>query len=30
MLLGAHHGWGGAEMVRTMGASLAFFNEHLK
>jgi len=30
MLLGADHGWGGTELIRTATASLAFFNEHLK
>jgi len=30
MLLGANHGWGGAELAQTTAASLAFFNEHLK
>ena len=30
MLLGADHGWGGAELVRTVVGTSAFFNEHLK
>jgi acetyl esterase/lipase len=30
MLLGADHGWGGAELVRTLVGTTAFFNEHLR
>lgn len=30
MLLGAGHGWMGGEMTRTMNATMAFFDEHLK
>jgi len=30
MLLGANHGWGGAELTRTFAASVAFFDEQLK
>ena len=30
MLLGADHGWGGADMARTVAASKAFFDEQLK
>ncbi len=30
LLVGAEHGWGGAELHRTAGATLAFFVEHLK
>jgi acetyl esterase/lipase len=30
LILGADHGWGGAELVRTGATGLAFFNEHLK
>jgi len=30
LLLGADHGWGGTELLRTATASLAFFNENLK
>lgn len=30
LLLGASHGWGGAELLRTAEASLVFFNQHLK
>ena len=30
MILGAGHGWGGAELARTTAASLAFFDEQLK
>jgi len=30
MLLGANHGWGGAEKARTVAASKAFFDEQLK
>lgn len=30
LILGADHGWGGAELVRTTTASLAFFSENLK
>jgi dipeptidyl aminopeptidase/acylaminoacyl peptidase len=30
LLLGAGHGWGGAELLRTAQESLDFFNQHLK
>jgi dipeptidyl aminopeptidase/acylaminoacyl peptidase len=30
LILGADHGWGGAELLRTVTASQAFFNENLK
>jgi acetyl esterase/lipase len=30
LILGADHGWGGAELARTVATSLAFFNERLK
>jgi acetyl esterase/lipase len=30
LLLGADHGWGNPEMRRTVAASMAFFDEHLK
>jgi acetyl esterase/lipase len=30
LLLGANHGWGGAELARTMGGTIAFFDEQLK
>ena len=30
LILGAGHGWGGAELPRTMDATFAFFDRHLK
>jgi acetyl esterase/lipase len=30
LILGAGHGWLGAEMTRTMDATMSFFDEHLK
>jgi hypothetical protein len=30
LILGADHGWGGAELARTGAAGVAFFNERLK
>lgn len=30
LIMGAPHGWGGAEMKRTQKAALEFFDEHLK
>jgi acetyl esterase/lipase len=30
ILVGANHGWGGAELQRTMAAMRAYFDEHLK
>jgi acetyl esterase/lipase len=30
LLSGANHGWGGTELLRTVAASAAFFDEHLK
>src|SRR5436190_47405 len=30
LLLGANHGWGGAELARTMAGTMAFFDEHLR
>ena len=30
MILGAGHGWVGGELSRTLTATLAFFDEHLK
>jgi len=30
ILLGADHGWGGAELLRTAAGTTAFFNEHLR
>ena len=30
LLIGAGHGWGGAELHRTAAAAFAFFDEHLK
>lgn len=30
LILGANHGWGGAELARTTAASTAFFNQYLK
>ncbi len=30
MILGAGHGWGGKERIRTHNATMAFFDEHLK
>jgi acetyl esterase/lipase len=30
ILIGAGHGWGGAEMVRTFNETVAFFDQHLK
>jgi acetyl esterase/lipase len=30
LLVGANHGWGGAELLRTMAGTTAFFKEHLR
>ncbi len=30
LLVGANHGWGGAEMARTMAGTVAFFDEQLR
>ena len=30
LLIGADHGWGGAELIRTWNESLLFFSQHLK
>jgi hypothetical protein len=30
LLLGADHGWGGAEIIRTAEDTIEFFDQHLK